>query len=207
MADPWSEGRTGYAEGGRITRRASGLSRRRTVRRVASSPATNATGRTAAWATGRAAAGEPESGPALQPGDRDGGGETEGQRQGQAGRLEPGRQQAGSIPGGRGAGGALGRRRGGGAQLGLLEGGGNRQEPPPADRPDDDEGPADHGVLRDRAAARLPEVVPRVVGDEPVVSHDPQPAGLDHDVEPDLGGGVAGVQVCLLGERDAVDRD
>src|SRR6476661_6323112 len=117
MANPWSEGRAGYAEGGRITRRASGLSRRRTVRRVASSPATNATGRTAAWATGRAAAGEPESGPALQPGDRDGGGETEGQRQGQAGRLEPGRQQAGSIPGGRGAGGAL--AAGGAAALSL----------------------------------------------------------------------------------------
>ena len=91
--------------------------------------------------------------------------------------------------------------------LGLLEGGGNRQDPPPAGRPDDDEGPADHGVLRDRAAAGLAEVVPRVVGDEPVVSHDPQPAGRDDDVEPDLGGGIAGVQVGLLGERDAVDRD
>ena len=40
-----------------------------------------------------------------------------------------------------------------------------------------------------------------------MISHDPQPAGLDDDVEPDLGGGVAGVQVGLLGERDAVDRD
>ena len=121
---------------------AGGLGGWRTVRRVAGSPAANETGSTAVWAAGRAAAGEPEPGPALQPGDRDGGGEAEGQRQGRAGGLEPG------------------RRGRGGAQLGLLEGGGNRQDPPPADRPDDDEGPADHGVLRDRAAARLAEVVP-----------------------------------------------
>src|SRR5690242_8238540 len=172
MADP-RRGAGGHAEGGRVTRRAGGSCGGRTVRWVAGSPAANATGSTAAWTTGCAAAGEPEPGPALQPGDRDGGGETESQRQGRAGGLKPGRQQAGSIPGGRGAGGALGSRRGRGAQLGLLEGGGNREEPPPADRPDDDEGPADHGVLRDRAAAGRAEVIPRVVGDEPVVSHDP----------------------------------
>src|SRR6266568_3095104 len=130
---------------------AGGLCGGRTVRRVAGGTAASA----AARATGLAAAGDAEPGPALQPGDRDGGGEAEGQRQGRTGGPEPGRQEAGGVPG---------RRRGGrgrgGAQLGLLEGGGNRQDPPPADRPDEDEGPADHGVLRDRAAAGLAEVIP-----------------------------------------------
>src|SRR6266702_3964799 len=108
---------------------AGGLCGGRTVRRVAGGTAASA----AARATGLAAAGDAEPGPAFQPGDR----------------------EAGGVPG---------RRRGGrgrgGAQLGLLEGGGNRQDPPPADRPDEDEGPADHGVLRDRAAAGLAEVIP-----------------------------------------------
>src|SRR5437763_1186073 len=81
-------------------------------------------------------------GPALQPGDGDGPGEAEGQRQGGAGGLDPGRQESAGVLSGR-----RGRRGRGGGQPGLLEAGGNRQDPPPADRPDDDEGPADHGVL------------------------------------------------------------
>src|SRR5262249_58184353 len=95
----------------------------------------------------------------------------------------------------RGAGGGGGRGGGGGVQLRLLEGGGNRQDRPPAGRPDDDESPADHGVLGDRTPAGIAHVVPGVIGNEPVVSHDPQPARLHDDVEPDLRGSVAGGQV------------
>src|SRR5512146_2216801 len=104
------------------------------------------------------------SDPALEPGDGDGGGEAQGERQGRAGRLEAGGEKARRD---RGCGSVVRSRpwaRGGrGVQLWLLEGGGNRQEPPPARRPDDDERPADHRVLRDRAAAGVAEVIPGVV--------------------------------------------
>src|SRR5437773_173931 len=127
----------------------------RTALGVEASDAHGATARDAASVTYGPTAGDPQPGPALQPGHGDGPGETEGQRQGGAGGLEPGRQEsAGVLSGRRGRGGR------GGAQPWLLEGGGNRQDPPPADRPDDDEGPADHGVLRDCSAARLAEMVP-----------------------------------------------
>src|SRR5581483_4666091 len=103
---------------------------------------------------------------ALEPGDRDGGGETQGQGQGRARGLEAGGEKA-SRDGGCGS---VVRSRswacsGRGVQLLLLEGRGDRQEPPPARRPDDDERPADDRALRDRAAARIAEVVARIVGD------------------------------------------
>ena len=138
----------------------------------------------------------PSRRPALQPGDRDGPGEPEGQRQGRAGGLS----WADSRP--RCPGPLEGPRRSAPAAGQVA----NRQDPPPAGRPDDDEGPA-ITAFSGIAATGLAEVVPGVVGNEPVVSHDPQPAGRDDDVEPDLGGGIAGIQVSLLGERDAVDRD
>src|SRR5690242_18576721 len=82
------------------------------------------------------------SDPALEPGDRDGGGEAQGQGQGRAGWLEAGGEKASREL----VRGSVVRSRAwacGGVQPGLLEGGGNRQEPPPARRPDDDERPAD----------------------------------------------------------------
>src|SRR5690348_2778375 len=103
------------------------------------------------------------SDPALEPGDGDGGGEAQGQGKGRAGGLEAG----GEKPSRDHVGGSVVRSRpwawaGRGVQRGLLEGGGNRQEPPPARRPDDDERPSHHRVLRDRAAARVAEMVARV---------------------------------------------
>ena len=142
-------------QGGRSAQVAGALRRGWTARGVAASDAHGATASDAASDPYGATASDPEPGPALQPGDGDGPGETEGQWQGGAGGLEPGRQESAGVLSGR-----RGRRGRGGGQPGLLEGGGNRQDPPPADRPDDDESPADHGVLRDRSAAGLAKMVP-----------------------------------------------
>src|SRR6185437_15512375 len=81
-------------------------------------------------------AGGPDT--ALEPGEGDGGGEAQSQWQGRVGGLEAGGEKARRE----GGCGSVVRSRpwactGRGVQLGLLEGGGNRQEPPPARRPDD----------------------------------------------------------------------
>ena len=131
--------------------------------------------------------------PALQPADRDGGGEAEGQWEGRARRLEPRRKQGGRVRStGRGA---CQCRRSRGVQLRRARRWRGWARAPLVHRPDDDEGPADHRVLRNRAVARIAFVVPGVIGNAPVVSHHPQPARRDDDVEPVLGGSSAGVEV------------
>src|SRR5262249_3722648 len=51
------------------------------------------------------------------------------------------------------------------------------QSVPAGRRPDDHEGPADHGLHRDRALVAVLHVEPRVGGVRPVVSHHPEAAG------------------------------
>ena len=112
---------------------------------------------------------------------------------------------AGTGATGRGASWPRAGARLGGGDPGLAEGGRDRQDPPPAGRPDDHECPADHHVLRDRPVARVLRVPAGVPGDAPVVAHDPQPAGRHRDAESLRRRGVARVEVGLLVQGHAVD--
>src|SRR5579859_298617 len=160
----------------------------------------------AAWACAAHSSAEPTAKTALQQGERQSGDDSSGR-----GRTGQGQRAKHRLPGhpedlhGRRRGLRLGRGRG--RQLGLLEGGGNGQNPPPADGGDDHERPAHHMVLRDGPVTRVLGVAAGVPGHAAMVAHHPQPARRDSDAELLLRRHVTRVEVGLLAERHAVNRD
>jgi hypothetical protein len=103
-------------------------------------------------------------------------------------------------------------------QSGLVEGRRDRQHLELAGRPHDQERPADHVLLGDRAVTVVgrahglgiavpAQVQARVGGVQPVVPHDPQPPRRHDDVEGILRRLRPGGYVGRLVQRDAVDGD
>lgn len=94
----------------------------------------------------------------------------------------------------------------GGVGLGdnLVERFRSREGLEPRQRPHHHEGATDDLVGRHRAPSGIAEMRSGIRRQEPVVAHDPKPTRRNLDIEPGIGWLVAGIEVSLFPQRNAV---